>query len=193
MQYWNEEILYERLMGWFSWRPPYLVDVTLKIALCFTSRSLENSSKRGVLASPPDSAMSVGLLVWLFYPCLYWCSSWADVGIFWTRKSGCSYCVSDEIFIENWVEGRNTDMLPKHPWVSPIFLLPHVENLRPFFAMPRAFPTTPPVLLKPSHWSNRTLLPIIFNDLLFWWINCPSFLQAKWYSHSASHLLSFPQ
>lgn len=124
-------------------------DVTLKIALCFTSRSLENFSKRGVLASPPDSAMCVGLLVWLFYPCLYWCSSWADVGIFWTRKSGCSYCVSDEIFIENWVEGRNTDMLPKHPWVSPIFLFPHVENLRPFFAMPRAFPTTPPVLLKP--------------------------------------------
>lgn len=141
MQYWNEEILYECLMGWFSWRPPYLVDVTLKIALCFTSRSLENFSKRGVLASPPDSAMCVGLLVWLFYPCLYWCSSWADVGIFWTRKSGCSYCVSDEIFIENWVEGRNTDMLPKHPWVSPIFLFPHVENLRPFFAMPRAFPT----------------------------------------------------
>lgn len=47
----------------FSWPPPYLVDVYLKIALCFTFRSLEHSSKRFVLASPADTAMCVGLLV----------------------------------------------------------------------------------------------------------------------------------
>lgn len=60
---WNEEILYECLMGCFYWPPPYLVDFTLKIALCFTFRSLEHSSKRCVLAYPTDTAMYVGLVV----------------------------------------------------------------------------------------------------------------------------------
>lgn len=162
-----------------------------KITLCFTFRSLEHSSKRCVLAYPTDTAMYVGLVVWLFYPCFYGCSSWADASIFWPRNSGSSCCVSDKIFIKNLLQGINTDMLPKNPWISPIFY--HTSKISDLFCYATRFSYCCLVLLELSHWSNKTPLSIIFNDLLFWWINCPLFLQAKWYSHCASHLLSFPQ
>lgn len=106
-----------------------------KIVLCFTYRSMENSSKK-MCCHLQQMVLRVGLILTSIH-LLYRCSSWADMSTFQTRKNRRSGHVLKEIFIKNWIQGRKLYMcFPNTPGFSL-----HVGNPRPFFSILQAFPT----------------------------------------------------